>query len=206
MPKRNSVAQSKEYLEATSYPMSTVSFYQTVIGRPNLNVNGNTFSKSVSDPADRIVCMSVEYLKMPDLLLRKERAGRRTVEFPRGTVCIEDTMTEKRAHEPMKPIPYRIGRSHCAKRHRLVPNLSRTCRSPSPISSAMRVRWPMLEQGHGYKSNLNVCRFSGKDLQPHIRRIPLIRWPAKNPKHYASIFTHPILEKNPKDHSLVAFS
>ena len=51
--------------------------------------------------------MSVEYLKMLDLLLCKEWAGHRTVEFPRGTVCVEDTMSEKRAHEPMKSVPYK---------------------------------------------------------------------------------------------------
>ena len=161
MPNRNSVAQSNEYLETTSYSTFAMSFYQTVTGEPNLNVNGNAFFKSISDPADRIVCVPVEYLKVLDLLLCKKRAGHRTVEFPRGTVCIEYTVTEERAHELMKPISYRIGRFHSVRLYRIAPNLSRTSQSPLLISSVMRRRDKIGIGAYGDKDATHTLTYAG---------------------------------------------
>ena len=49
---------------------------------------------------------------MLDLLLREERTGHRTVKFPRGTIRVEDAMTEKWTHQPVKSLPYSIAQSH----------------------------------------------------------------------------------------------
>lgn len=62
--------------------------------------------------------MSVEYLKMLNLLFREERARHRTVELPWGTVRIEDTMTKEWTHKPVKPLPYGTAQSHCARQRR----------------------------------------------------------------------------------------
>ena len=74
--------------------------------------------------------MSVEYLKMLNLLLREEWAGHRTVELPRGTVRVEDSMTKKRAHKPKKPLSYETAQRHFGRRRwsgsKPFPNLSKS--------------------------------------------------------------------------------
>jgi len=72
--------------------------------RTNLDIDRNALSQSILDLTDRIICVSIEYLEVLDLLLGKERAGHRTMELPRGTVRIEDSMTKKGTHEPMESL------------------------------------------------------------------------------------------------------
>ena len=122
---------------------------------------------------------------MLDLLLCKERAGHRTVELPRGTVGVEDAMTEKWAHKPMEPLSYKIAQRHWARQRWAEANLFRTSQSRSPISTVMtKIRKSEVisfkanvtcisatperaEKGTeiGVKTNLDVSRFSGEDLQ-----------------------------------------
>jgi len=56
--------------------------------------------------------VSVKYLKVLDLFLREERARHRTVKLPRGTIRVEDAVTEKGTHKPMKPLSYENPQRH----------------------------------------------------------------------------------------------
>jgi len=84
--------------------------------------------------------MSVKYLKVLDLFLCEERAGHRAVKFPRGTIRVEDAVTEKRAHKPMKPLSYENLQRHFSTRRWTEANLSRTSQTLSLTLTAVTKR------------------------------------------------------------------
>ena len=141
--------------------------------RTNLNVDWKALPKTVSDLADCITCMPVEYLEMLDLLFRKERTGHRPVEFPRGAVRIENTMAKKRSHKSMKPVSCKITQATVAPDGRRWKqtfaeflkigrqyHLHRTAisdnQNPHNYRAGARAR---------HNTNLDVCWLSGEDLQ-----------------------------------------
>lgn len=52
------------------------------------------------------------------------------MELPRGTIRVENAMTEKRTHQPEKPLPYKIAQPHFDKKavdgSKPFPNLSKS--------------------------------------------------------------------------------
>ena len=109
------------------------------------------------------------------------------MELPRGTVRVEDAMTEEGAHKPKKPLSYETVRRHFGKRRWTGANLSQTSQSRLLRSTVMTKRegandqfscnWNMHshhpgtrskvngKKGGGRRTNLDVSRFSGKDLR-----------------------------------------
>lgn len=141
--------------------------------RTNLNVDWKALPKTVSDLADCVTCMSVEYLEVLDLLFREERTGHRPVEFPRSTVHVENPMAKKRAHKSMKPIPCKITQPTVAPDGR---GWKQTFTEFLKIGRQYHLHSTAVsdnQNSHNYRAgaragrntNLDICRLSGEDLR-----------------------------------------